>query len=120
MSSYVGSTYASFAAFLGKKDSRTIQGKRATRVERRSDGIVVTYHGTVMVGAYPDGTFRIFGGIGSATDNVRINTYSPARVSQRDYRRYIATGERDERGRAVTIPFRSGMTIAADGTPVLA
>lgn len=103
------STYAHSRNFLGKRQTRTVPGVRATVVHLNASGdIDIRYHGTTLVRQFADGTFAVFRGVGSATDKSRINDCSPARVYQRDFRWYFGDGR----------PYVAGC-IDATGAPVV-
>lgn len=96
--------------FLNGKLRRTVPGVAATTVHRHEDGdIDIRYHGTTLVRQHPDGTYTVFGGVGSATDKSRINDCSPARVYQRDFQWYFGDGT----------PFRTRTRIDANGAPMV-
>lgn len=96
--------------FLGKRDKRTVPCVRATTVHRLDGGDVdIRYHGTTLVRQHPDGTYTVFGGVGSATDKARINGCSPARVYQKDFHWYFGDGT----------PFRTRTRIDANGIPMV-
>jgi hypothetical protein len=104
-------TYEQLAAFLGAREARRVYGIRATVIERVSaHAIGVKYHHTTVVLAYADGFFRLFsGGYHTTTTKSRINTFSSARVYQKNFDWFAADG----------IRFVEGIVIGPTGSTTL-
>ncbi len=107
-------TYSTMAAFLGSKDKRAVPSVRSTVVVRvAADAVAVRYHGTDVVTAYGNGSFRLdSGGYATATTKARINDHSPARVSQRAFEWFVANAGQP-------VPFADGMLVNAGGAVIL-
>lgn len=103
----IPSSYWQADATLGSRSERTIG--YATRLQRRSDGIDLLHHGTVIV-TYRIGSTEVANDYGSVTTSWRINAALPGGWSahNRNGTRYLFHG-----GYALT-PLVDGLTIATD------
>lgn len=123
------SSFASYSAFLGKRDSRTFAGRspqsgritgevsrdfRLRSTTCAEGSLALLHHETVIAVAEPSGDFLLFPGLYSATDKRYLCEYTPANVGQDDGVWYVYYMSAWERRR---VPFISGMRVDARGIP---
>lgn len=107
------STYHEAATLMGRRNRRVIA--KNTRLERDSDGnIDVILHGTAVVTMRVDGLYVLrSGGWRTLTTKQRINSFSPARLYQKNYDWFLYIP-----GGSAAVPFVEGMLVDSAGLPI--
>lgn len=99
-------------AKLNGRDRRMLDGLRNTYLERiTADEIGVKLHNTYVVRFHRNGSVKVYsGGWHTVTTKARINTYSPANLTQRNFAWYL-NGEPFTEGAEVGTPSRQPVSL---------
>lgn len=86
-------SYSEASAKLGSRDSVRLPGTATSLVKMSCGTIGVRYHSTIVVGIYPDDTYSLHtGGYHTVTTARKIREYTAARLYQKDFGWYLASG----------------------------
>lgn len=73
-----------------RKGEKRLSGRSTVLYKVDDSAFAIRYHDTDVVTIHDDGSFTLFtGGHRTVTTKARINEYSPARISQKDFSWYL-------------------------------